>query len=547
MFYRIHYKARKFDTSLENSPSFLLYFSEREMNGEAKHFYQFKSFRLDVRERNLSRDGEVVPLTPKAFDVLAVLVERNGHLVEKNELLRIVWADSFVEEANVARIVHTLRKVLGEDENGNKFIETVAKKGYRFVAETTETSENESKPLPNTLLFSSTSPETKEVSASIVENSSKTESSQYDFPKNEFLQRPKSLTLLVLTTSLVLAVTITVFWFSKDLSLTKPVVKNAPRQTLNGEAYQHYQQGKFLLERKLKGDQKLALESFEKAIELDPNYAAAYVGKADAKIWMFWSSGSHNDISQARTAVTKSLELDETNSYAHTLLCRIKATYDWDFNGGEKECRRAVELDPDSAEAHSELAHFLNVLGRENEALNEIGTTVKLAPTSFNKRSRGVILYYSRRYDEAIEQLRQVAETDPNFSMAGKWIMRSYEMKNDYAHALEWRLRQLEQNGSTPEEVAALKSTYEKNGWRGVLRNMIDSRKTNDTRGKELGFTETAIMYCQLGENERAFEFLDKAYEQRELFMTHIGREPRLDSLRTDLRFEELEKLIGLK
>ena len=126
--------------SLENSPGFLLNFSECEMNGEEKHFYSFKSFRLDVGERQLLHDNSSVPLTPKAFDVLAVLVERNGHLVEKDELLRIVWADSFVEEANVARIVHTLRKVLGEDDNGNKYIETVAKKGYRFVAEVKEIS-----------------------------------------------------------------------------------------------------------------------------------------------------------------------------------------------------------------------------------------------------------------------------------------------------------------------------------------------------------------------------------------------------------------------
>jgi len=127
--------------SLENFPSFLLNFSESEMSGEAKHFYRFKSFRLYVEERQLLNNGKAVPLTPKVFEVLAALVERNGHLVEKDELLRLVWADSFVEEANVARIVHTLRKVLGEDDNGNKFIETVAKKGYRFVAKVNEVRE----------------------------------------------------------------------------------------------------------------------------------------------------------------------------------------------------------------------------------------------------------------------------------------------------------------------------------------------------------------------------------------------------------------------
>jgi DNA-binding winged helix-turn-helix (wHTH) protein/tetratricopeptide (TPR) repeat protein len=124
--------------SFGNCPNFFLNFSECEVNGEEKHFYRFKSFRLDVKERQLLHNNLSVSLTPKAFDVLVVLVERNGHLVEKDELLRIVWADSFVEEVNVARIVHTLRKVLGEEENGNKFIETVAKKGYRFVAKVNE-------------------------------------------------------------------------------------------------------------------------------------------------------------------------------------------------------------------------------------------------------------------------------------------------------------------------------------------------------------------------------------------------------------------------
>lgn len=135
---QLHNKRWGLNMSLENYPNFLLNFSEGGMNGEDTHFYRFKSFRLNVEERQLLNNGNAIALTPKAFDVLALLVEHGGHLVEKNELLRIVWADSFVEEANIARIVHTLRKVLGEDGNGNKFIETVAKKGYRFVAEVNE-------------------------------------------------------------------------------------------------------------------------------------------------------------------------------------------------------------------------------------------------------------------------------------------------------------------------------------------------------------------------------------------------------------------------
>ena len=112
--------------SFENNPSFLLNFSTAKMNGTEKKTYTFKSFRLDTAERQLLKNGTPIPLTPKAFDVLTLLVTRAGHLVEKEELMREVWADSFVEEANLPRIIHTLRKALGEDENGNKFIETVA-------------------------------------------------------------------------------------------------------------------------------------------------------------------------------------------------------------------------------------------------------------------------------------------------------------------------------------------------------------------------------------------------------------------------------------
>jgi DNA-binding winged helix-turn-helix (wHTH) protein len=134
--------------SLENSSDFLLNLSVRDVIEEDKHFYRFKIFRLDVAERRLLKSGVPVPLMPKVFDVLALLVERHGHLVEKTELLNTVWADTFVEETNITRIIHELRKVLGEDGNGNKYIETVPKKGYRFVAEVEE--EINEPPAPNT-------------------------------------------------------------------------------------------------------------------------------------------------------------------------------------------------------------------------------------------------------------------------------------------------------------------------------------------------------------------------------------------------------------
>ena len=104
------------------------------MTENLRHLYEFGSFRLDVAERLLLRDGEGVPLTPKAFDLLLALLQQPGRLVEKEALLKAVWPDSFVEENNLADNISRLRKALGEGENGQKFIETVPKRGYRFVA-----------------------------------------------------------------------------------------------------------------------------------------------------------------------------------------------------------------------------------------------------------------------------------------------------------------------------------------------------------------------------------------------------------------------------
>jgi DNA-binding winged helix-turn-helix (wHTH) protein/Tfp pilus assembly protein PilF/TolB-like protein len=122
--------------SFRNTPDFLQNLFEGEMSGPKHPKYSFRSFRLDVGERRLLKNDVPVSISPKVFDVLVELVSNSGHLVRKDELMEAVWAETFVDEGNLTRAIHTLRKVLGEDQNGNKFIETVAKKGYRFVAET---------------------------------------------------------------------------------------------------------------------------------------------------------------------------------------------------------------------------------------------------------------------------------------------------------------------------------------------------------------------------------------------------------------------------
>lgn len=199
--------------SLENSSDFLLNFSVDDMKDDENHFYQFKSFRLDVAERQLLNNGVFVPLMPKVFDVLVVLVERSGHLVEKDELLRTVWADSFVEEANIARIIHELRKVLGEDKSDDKFIETVAKKGYRFVAETKRYSENENQPSPT-------------AGEKLAENEFSLTTDKFVIPP---LSKPKHRTRIILFTVGLLSVILLISLLAFYRQSNSPVNSNAPK------------------------------------------------------------------------------------------------------------------------------------------------------------------------------------------------------------------------------------------------------------------------------------------------------------------------------
>ncbi|MEO7673911.1 MAG: winged helix-turn-helix domain-containing protein [Pyrinomonadaceae bacterium] len=509
------------------------------MHGEKTHFYDFKSFRLNLGERQLLNAKAPVSLTPKAFDVLAVLVEHAGHLVEKEELMQLVWPNSFVEEANVARIVHTLRKALGDDGNGNSFIETVPTKGYRFVAEVSKEKGGLITRSPNGL---STTPDTEP---------SETESTlnQNKFGKvaeTQVRTHRSRWAFVLLGTVIVVAVAGWV-WSAGRKSLGVTGLKSNLAITLNTDASFNYKEGKILLEKRKDGEGARALEYFDKAIQLDPNFAEAYAGKAVVKMWQFESTRAPDDMAQARTAIDRALEINGSSSFAYFALCRIKITYDWEFQKGEQACLNAIELDPHNHDAHFELAMFRSMFGRVEEALAEIDTAIALAPTSLNKRSRGFILYFARRYDDAIEQMRQIGKDDPAFDSANSIIVRSAEMKRDYDTAFDAQVKLFENQGRSAETFDLMREKYASQGWPGVLKFIVNLPEEPQRPRVGGGLVYVAGMYCQLGEYETAYKYLEKAFKQRNVWMIHQARDPRFDPMRSDPRFQELLTRIGLK
>jgi len=471
----------------------------------------FGDFVLEPQERRLLRNGVAIDLTPKAFDTLVYLVGRHGHLVSKDELMHAVWSDVVVEDGNLPRMIHVLRRALGQDGTGPQFIETVPTRGYRFVGDV--------------------SPALAEVAPAGVPPIGASAEHPGKAPSRIRLFGPPVIAVALAATVLI--------WMFSDRSDSE-AGGLARMTTSSGAAYTHFRTGRLYIERQHPGDFELALQEFDAAISLDPRFADAHAGKADARIFLFWNTGSHDDITQARQAVERAISLDPNNAYARTLLCRIRAVYDWDYQRAESECRRAVVLDPANHEARREYAFLLNSTGRRKEAMEQMDAAIALAPTSFNKRSRGTLLYYGRRYDEAIEQLEQVQSTDPEFVEISQWIARSFEQKGDYPQALEFLIRSRDSDGPGGPAAAVFRGAFESGGWPAVLRVSLASGRLKPNM-------ETAGTLAQLGETDLAFGILDQMISARRVKIVQMDSDPRLDPLRSDPRYDQLARRAGLR
>ena len=199
-----------------------------------------------------------------------------------------------------------------------------------------------------------------------------------------------------------------------------------------------------------------------------------------------------------------------------------------------------MNLDPQNHEARRELAFLMSVMGRRDDALEVMDAAIALAPTSFNKRSRGVLLYFHRQFDAAIAQLKQVEGTDPGYVDSRRWIARCFELKKDHEQALVYLVRYRESAGARPDEIGRLHRAFAVGGWHEVLRaSLRDNRPAPSL--------DTAGTLAQLGEIDAAFAALESMISARRVMIVHMDSEPRLDPLRSDPRFDQLARRVGLR
>jgi len=305
-------------------------------------------------------------------------------------------------------------------------------------------------------------------------------------------------------------------------------------------------QGMYLIDKRHPAEARKATEIFEQAVRLDPNYAPAWAGKAHAHRAVANLGGRSINVQEeyqkSIEAINKALALDENLADAHSALCETKMLYEYDFDGAERECKRAIGLDSNSSLAHQIYSRYLMSRGRFDEAIGEIKIAIDLEPASlFSQRLYGSILHNARRYDEAVLQFKRVIAMEPNFATAHYWLSQTLEMQGNHAEAFESWMKLLALVKADEETVQRLKTAYQTSGWQGILRERV---KRFD-EGKE-NYFQGAAYNALVGDKDKAFEYLEKSYQRREYNMLLLKVEPRLDSLRGDPRFDELVKRVGL-
>ena len=318
-------------------------------------------------------------------------------------------------------------------------------------------------------------------------------------------------------------------------------VKVRPRQgarpakalPVNPEAYDAYLRGRYNFERgPIKLDQ--AISYFQQAVRKDPRYASAYAWLAHCYV----NSGLYHPprefLPKAREAALKALEIDDTEAAAHAALGWVKATYDWDWYGAERELRRAIELDPSSSAVRWQYVWYLSVMARFDDAIAEARDAKKLDPLSVRTtRSLGWAYLHARRYDEAMDQFQQALELEPNYPIAQFYLADCYLLKGMYPEALAL----LQKLRPRPDaSLASLAYLYGVTGRRSEALKVIADMK----RQPYIDPLFLVIAYAGVGDRDNAIRLLNKGYAERSPQMPFLKVEPFLDPLRSDQRFQEL-------
>lgn len=576
--------------------------------------YAFGPFTLDTGERTLSRSGRPVPLPRKAYETLAVLVERAGRVVEKAELMGAVWPDAFVEESNLAQSVFRLRKTLGDGRGRQRYIETVPGRGYRFVARVEAVAPREGHasaaaapgeidslavlPLTN----EGGDPDLEYLADGITEGLLGALS---QLPGIRVMARSTVFSLrglaaadpvaagrkvgvravltgsvsqagarLVVKAELVDTADGARLWgaeygrpsadvFEVEAEIARAVSERlgrgptpppargqaVRRHTGSEAAYLLYLKGRHYWNRRLAEDLGRAISYFQQAIDEDPTFALAYVGMADCYDQLCGISAlpPGEGYPRAKAAVLKALELDPELAEAHASLAHLHMRYDWDWAAAGREFLRALALNPNYAVARHWHAIYLTIMGRHDEALAEGRAAQRLDPLSpVIGLYVGGHLFFARRYEEALRHFQNMAKSEFGRAYAHTFLAQAYGQTGRFEEAAAALDAARGVSGEKEDTAILLIEGY----LHALAGRELEARAVLEEVGRraESEFVspfETAQIHAGLGETDEALGWLEKSFGARECNMIFINVTPEFDRLRGHPRFTRLLEGLG--
>jgi TolB-like protein/Tfp pilus assembly protein PilF len=574
------------------------------MKQHGKNFYEFGPFRVDKTDRLLRRGTAVIPLTPKAVETLLIFLESDGQVLEKVVLMKRVWHDTIVEEGNLTQIVSMLRRVLGDNPQ-TPYIETIARRGYRFTMPVKYVREDSLEAcsvavLPLANLSNDPAQEffADGMTDELINNLMKIEAlrvcSRISAMAYKGVSKPvgqiareldvdwvvegavvHSANRVRITARVIDGSTEKHLWaetYERDvrdvLALQSEVagaiareirvkvtpgdqVRLANSRLINREAYLTYLRGRHFWNKRTGEDLGRAVDSFRQAIDQDPTYAPAHAGLADAYS-MLGSIGydampPREAMPRARAAANNALQIDDTLAEAHASLANVRLSYDWDWAGAEQEFKRSIELNPNYATSHEWYGHLLIAMGRQDGALRELRRALELDPLSTPcNLALGYCYYCARDFDQAIEQYRKTLELAPNTPLAFYELSLAYQNKKCYNEALAEAEKAYTFSGGQAAAVMLLGRAYALLGRRTEACKEL-ARLQEMSKQKYVPAFHTASVYAGLNDKHQAFEWFQKARDERSNYLIYFKVEPLLDNLRLDSRFKELLRCVGLE
>ncbi len=319
----------------------------------------------------------------------------------------------------------------------------------------------------------------------------------------------------------------------------------AKRYTENSDAYQAYLRGRYFLHKWTRPSLEKAIEAFEQALAADPDYAPAHSGVADAWTLLGYLGflPPREAFPKSEAAAMRALRLDDSLGEAHLSLAKTKLFYDWDWDGCEREIKRALELAPNFADTHGMNGTYLTAIGRFDEALAARKRALELDPTSpLFTTMVGWVYFYQRRYDQAVEWYRRALELDMNFAQPQDDIALALYLKNGDAQSFQEIFKAKTLSGASAEKIAVLQQAYSSGGKTGYWRKELELALEQQDR---IGPWRMARIYAELGDKDQAIAQLNKACEERVSLLSFLKVTPIFDSLRSDLRFADLLRRIG--